>query len=113
MDYIDSYHPALHNLEQGNNYVVAKIIVSMQNILLTEQGAWAPRHYSGIVEVRVKFDDEGSYSILEIDNSDGEFYEYDYLADFKFEGIIPSKADVKVLNSAVEFKVERVIYGGA
>lgn len=110
--YINEYYETVNKLESENGSNVAKIIVSLNEQLIRKQGTWAPRYFTGIADIVVKFDEDYQYSILSIVYDDlGEFYEHDHVTDFVYSNLDASNDDMKKLERYVEAKLNEVIYG--
>lgn len=105
--YVDKYYPIVNDLEGTN---MARIVVSINQKLIRNEGLYAPRYYSGIVDALVKFND-GDFTVLSFDHNDGQFYEYDWLTEFTYEGAIPVSEDIAKLSEYVNSKVREVVYG--
>lgn len=105
--YINEYHATINNLPENPN--MATLIVSLNEVIIRKEGIYAPRFFTGIVEVLVKFDSDYYPNILKVDSSDGEYYEHDYVTDFVYQNMDPSAEDVAVFNEALRNKVLSVL----
>jgi hypothetical protein len=108
MSFLNEYYATINNLPEDPN--MAKIVVSLNEILIRKDGIYAPRFFTGIAEVLVKFDEDYYPEILKFDCDDGgEYYEHDYVTDFVYQDISPSDEDVKVFEKALEDKILNVL----
>lgn len=108
---IDQYHMIVNNLPPENPNV-AVIVISLNEKLIRTEGLYAPRFFTGIVDVVVKFDDDYRPRVINYTmDGGGEFYEHNYVTDFVYSNMDPSDDDMKKLEIYIEQKIDEVVYG--
>lgn len=91
---------------------MAKILLTINAQTVCSRGLYATRAYTGCVIVTVKFYKDHSYKICHIDyESDGAFYEHDYITDFVYDNITAEPKDIEKLTDIVSKRLPDVIYG--
>lgn len=107
---IDKYYPEIHHLNEDPTMAI--IVISLNEKLIRTEGLFAPRYFTGVVDVLVNFDDNNLVSIAKYTLDDcSEFYEHDYITDFAYNGMYPTVEDKIKLQEYIQQKVEEVVYG--
>lgn len=91
---------------------MTRIVVTLTSQLITTNGIYAPRFFSGTIIALVNLKGR-PYSLVSIDYSAGEFYEHDYTSDFIYDGVAPRGEDIANLKNAVKLKLKQAVYGRA
>lgn len=106
---LNEYYATIDNLPENPNMAI--ICISLNEKLITTNGNWAPRFFTGFVDVTVKFDDDYIPSVIKYTLEDGEFYEHDYTTDYVYNNVSPTDDDMKILEKHIQEKIHTVVYG--
>lgn len=109
--FLNEYYSVIDNLPENPNMAI--ICISLNEKLITNNGNWAPRFFTGFVDVTVKFDEDYVPEVVNYKLEDGEFYEHDYVTDYVYHDVSPNDDDMKTLEKYIQDKIEEVVYGPA